>query len=68
MGPTTEEWAKLTPEEDELNARRLARIGAALRSGWMIRQDPVRLEFTAAREMHTARTLDALLDAVEGAG
>ena len=45
--------------------RQAARVEAALRAGWAIRRDPVRLEFTAAREMHTARTLDELLDAIE---
>lgn len=47
--------------------RRQARVDSALQAGWSIRLDPVRLEFTAARELHTARTLDELLDAVEGA-
>jgi len=44
-----------------------ARVEAALRAGWAIRRDPVRLEFTAAREMLTARTLDELLDAIDEA-
>jgi hypothetical protein len=50
-----------------LAERQAARVEAALRAGWAIRADPVRLEFTAAREMLTARTLDELLDAIEGA-
>lgn len=44
-----------------------ARTEAALQRGWSIRHDPVRGEFTAAREMVTARTLDGLLDQVEEA-
>jgi hypothetical protein len=44
-----------------------ARVEAALRAGWAIRRDPVRLEFTAARELHVARTLDELLDEIEAA-
>lgn len=48
--------------------RRDARIDAALLAGWSIRRDPVRLEYTASREMVTARTIDELLDAIEGAG
>jgi hypothetical protein len=50
-----------------LAERQDARVEAALPAGWSIRCDPVRLEFTAAREMLTARTLDELLDAIEGA-
>lgn len=41
------------------------RIEAAEQAGWVIRRDPVRLEFTAARELHTSRTLDGLLGQVE---
>lgn len=47
--------------------RRDARIDAALQAGWSIRRDPVRLEYTAAREMLTGRTMDDLLDAIERA-
>lgn len=44
------------------------RLDAALRAGWVIRFDPVRLEFTAAWEVHVARTLPELLGAVEALG
>jgi hypothetical protein len=47
--------------------RRDARLDAALLAGWSIQRDPVRLEYTAAREMVTARTMDELLDAIEEA-
>lgn len=46
--------------------RRSARIDAALQAGWALRFDPVRLEHSAARELVTARTMDELLDAIEG--
>lgn len=48
--------------------RRQARVDAALQAGWAIRWDPLRGEFSAARELVTARELDELLDAVEAAG
>ena len=47
---------------------REARVDAALQAGWVIRRDPVRREWTAAREMLTSRTLDGALDAIEAAG
>ena len=46
--------------------RQQARLDAALRAGWVIRFDPDRLEYRAARELLTERTLDALLDVIEG--
>jgi hypothetical protein len=64
MGPTDQEFSDLRAEEE----RRQARVDAALEAGWAIRRDPVRLEFTAARELHTARTLDELLDVIEAGG
>jgi hypothetical protein len=45
-----------------------ARVEEALQAGWAIRYDPVRLEYTAAREMLTARLLDELLDGIEAPG
>ena len=51
-------------EEEE---RRQARVDRALQAGWAIRHDPGRLEYIAARELHTSRTLDGLLDQVETA-
>lgn len=44
------------------------RMEAALREGWMIRLDLVRLEYTAARELIAARTLGQLLDEIEAHG
>ena len=41
------------------------RVEAAMKAGWAFRFDPVRLEFTAARELHVDRTLDGLLDTIE---
>ena len=48
-------------------ARLQARVDRALQEGWAIRWDPDRLEYRASRELHTARTLDALLDAIGAA-
>lgn len=59
--PTPEEAVRLAEE------RRQARVDAALQAGWVIRYYPERLEYGAARELLTARTLDELLDAVKGA-
>ena len=50
-----------------VSERNEARFEAALQAGWVIRRDPVRLEFTAAREVHVARTLDELLNTIEAA-
>lgn len=47
---------------------RQARVEAAVRAGWVIRFDPDRLEYRAARELVTARTLDGLLGAIEAGG
>ena len=47
--------------------RRARRLDAAARRGWKIRHDPVQLEFTAARELHTAKTVDGLLDEIDEA-
>lgn len=41
------------------------RAAAAMRAGWAFRFDPVRLEFTAARELLVDRTLDGLLGKIE---
>lgn len=41
------------------------RAAAAMRAGWALRFDPVRLEFTAARELLVDRTLDGLLSKIE---
>jgi hypothetical protein len=43
------------------------RMELAMRAGWSFRYDPLRDEFTAARELHTARKLSELLDVVEAA-
>lgn len=65
MGP----FGMALPEAERLaRERQGARVDAALQAGWVIRHDPVRLEWTAAREMVKARTLDKLLDAIEEAG
>lgn len=45
-----------------------ARVDEALQDGWVFRHDPVRGEFTAARELRTARTLEGLLAAIGEAG
>jgi spore coat polysaccharide biosynthesis predicted glycosyltransferase SpsG len=37
---------------------------AAMRAGWAFRYDPVRDEFTAARELHTSRKIGDLLDEI----
>jgi len=75
MGPAPD-WAVRAAdgESDEeaagraaLDAVRPARIEAALQAGWLFRYDPLRDEFTAAREMHTGRSVDKLLDAIERA-
>ena len=58
--PPPEEAARLAEE------RRQAEVDAALQAGWVIRHDPERGEFTAARELLTARTLDDLLGKIEG--
>jgi hypothetical protein len=62
MGPGQEFGGARAAEEG-----RQARVDAALQAGWVIRRDPLRLEYTAAREMLTARTLDGLLDAIDAA-
>lgn len=65
MGP----FGMALPEAEQLaQENRDARVDAALRAGWVIRRDPVRLEWIAAREMVQTRTLDELLDAIEAAG
>lgn len=64
LGPTDQEFGEARAAEE----RRQARVDAALQAGWQIKRDPVRLEYTAARELVTARTLDGLLDAIEAAG
>ena len=54
-------------DEVEMDALRQARVDAALQAGWVIRHDPLRGEFTAARDMHVGRTLDDLLEKIESA-
>jgi hypothetical protein len=54
-------------DDIEMDALRQARVDAALQAGWVIRHDPLRGEFTAAREMHVGRTLDDLLEKIESA-
>jgi hypothetical protein len=66
MGPGPD-WVVAVADETDLDARRQARIDAALQAGWVIRHDPLRGEFTAARELHVGRTIDDLLAAVESA-
>jgi hypothetical protein len=66
MGPGMRHLAAAAELADvELDARRQARVDAALQAGWVIRHDPLRSEFTAAREMHVGRTLDDLLEKIE---
>jgi hypothetical protein len=61
MGPAQVPQAQAPRQHtEELQAT----IDKALQEGWIIRRDPVRLEFTAAREMVTARTLEELLAAL----
>ena len=57
-----------TPEEVTAAARQNARLRAAIDAGWILRIDPIRLEYSAAREMLTARTADDLLDMIEAQG
>ena len=52
------------PDLLKLSVRQDARVEEALRAGWRLHYDPMRGEFTAARELHTARTLDGLLDMI----
>jgi hypothetical protein len=68
MGPTDQEFSEAEAERPAATDAQRERMETALQAGWVIRRDPVRLEFTAAREVHTARTLDELLDAIEAAG
>jgi hypothetical protein len=67
MGPTDLELGGARAEPAATDAER-ERMDAALQSGWVFRYDPLRLEFTAAREMHTARKLGELLDVIEASG
>lgn len=67
MGPGPDWAAVRAADETDLDARRQARVDAALQAGWVIRHDPLRGEFTAARELQVGRTLDELLDQVESA-
>ena len=64
MGPGPE-WARPKPDEERLRLQ--ARVDAAMRRGWVIRYDVTQDEYTAAREVLTARTVAGLLDAIEGA-
>lgn len=54
-----------TPEQVAEAARRAVRLQEAVDAGWVLRFDPVRLEYVASREMLTARSADALLDLIE---
>lgn len=56
-----------TDAERVASEARTTRTDRALQAGWAIRFDWMRLEYAAARELLTARTLDELLDAIEGA-
>lgn len=64
MGPTDVEFSDAQAKAE----RRQARLDAAFQAGWAIRLDPVRGEYAASRDLHTARLLDQLLDEIEGAG
>jgi hypothetical protein len=66
MGP---DFAKKVPprKPDAKRERVQQRADAAMQAGWVIRFDPDRLEYRASRELHTARTLEALLNAIEAA-
>jgi hypothetical protein len=61
---SVEELGKMVEDDNGGTKQQDARLDAALHAGWAVRYDPVRLEFTAARELSTARTLDDLLDAI----
>lgn len=65
MGPGPDWAVAQLGEEADRDTRRQARVDAALRDGWVIRQDPFRGEFSAAREVHVGRTLDEMLDKIE---
>lgn len=67
MGPGPD-WVVPVADDTDLDARRQARVDAALRAGWVIRHDPVRGEFSAAREVHVGRTLDEMLAKIEDVG
>lgn len=69
MGPGMRHLAAAAELADdvELDARRQARVDAALQAGWVIRHDPLRCEFTAAWELYVGRTLDDLLQKIENA-
>ena len=54
----------LDPVVQAQHERQDTRLLAAVRAGWLFRFDPVRLEYTAARELHVSKDLDALLDAL----
>lgn len=41
-----------------------ARVDIAMQAGWTIRWDPDRLEYRAAKELHTARSVGELLDKI----
>lgn len=68
MGPTDQQFSDEQAGQPAATDAERERMAAAERAGWTIRRDPMRAEFTAARELHTARTLAALLDAIEGDG
>lgn len=57
-----------TPEQVAAAARQNARLRAAIDAGWVIRIDPVRMEYVASRETLTARSADALLDMIDAQG
>jgi hypothetical protein len=66
MGPTDQEFGGEREVPAATDAER-ERMEMAFRAGWSVRYDPLRLEFTAARELHTARKLGELLDVIEAA-
>jgi hypothetical protein len=66
MGPTDGVFGGEQGRPAATDAER-ERMELAFRAGWSVRYDPMRDEFTAARELHTARKLGELLDVIEAA-
>jgi hypothetical protein len=67
-GPMPREILPAQPAKHRAAERQQARVDAALQAGWVIRLDPVRGEYLAAREVHVTRTLDELLGKIESDG
>lgn len=57
MEPTDLEFGDEQPGHPAATDAERRRIKAAMQAGWAFRYDPVRMEFTAARELHTSRKL-----------